>query len=300
MAIGQPLTAERREVSLKIALLGATGMLGSKVAEVFKARGHELLAPARAEADLNHPYTLENFFKANAFEVLVDCAGYTRVDESEEPAKFSMVLNVNGTAAGWLAKLCRKTQRQLVYFSTDYVFNGDKEGPYSETDIPDPLNVYGKTKRQAEKLILKEDFPFYLIRTSWLFGPHGNNFVGNIAKLLKTKPRIEVVCDQVGGPTYTGDLAEFALDLLEKKAESGLYHFANAGHVSWHGFAKEIQKQTNGVERLRNRLGFKRERLPARSAPRQFPFRPVQGLEGGGPPHPSLAGSLEGLLDEGI
>jgi dTDP-4-dehydrorhamnose reductase len=154
-----------------------------------------------------------------------------------------MAGNVNGTAAGWLAQFCKRAQRQLVYFSTDYVFDGNKEGPYSESDPPNPLNVYGNAKWEGEKLILAEKPRFYLVRTSWLFGPNRDNFVSNIARFLKTKSRLEVVCDQVGGPTYTGDLAQFTLELLEKKAEPGIYHFANEGYVSWHGFAKEIQRQ---------------------------------------------------------
>jgi dTDP-4-dehydrorhamnose reductase len=155
-----------------------------------------------------------------------------------------MVLNVNGTAVGWLSKLARKTGRTLVHYSTDYVFNGRKEDPYFEEDAPDPINTYGRTKLQGEKLLRTDNPLFYLIRSSWIFGPHGANFVDKMAGLLKTKSRVEVVGDQVGGPTYTGDLAQFTLELLEKKAEPGIYHFANEGHVSWNGFANEIQKQT--------------------------------------------------------
>ncbi len=218
-------------------------MLGSKTAEFLRARGHELLTPGRLDADLQYPHTLEKFFQSNSFEALINCAGFTRVDACEEPAKFSMALNTNGTSVGWLAQFCKKENRILVHYSTDYVFDGLKKEPYLETDPTDPLNVYGKTKRQGEKLIEMEKPFYYLIRSSWVFGPHGDNFVNKIAGIMKMKPRLEVVGDQVGGPTYTGDLAQFTLELLEKKAEPGLYHFANEGYVSWHGFAKEIQKQ---------------------------------------------------------
>jgi dTDP-4-dehydrorhamnose reductase len=228
---------------VKIALLGSSGMLGSKTAEFLKARGHELLTPSHSDADLQYPHTLEDFFQSNTFDVLVNCGGFTRVDACEEPAKFSMALNTNGTSVGWLAQFCKKTKRILVHYSTDYVFDGLKDKPYQETDPTDPLNVYGKTKRQGEKLIQMENPFYYLIRSSWVFGPYGDNFVNKIAGLLKTKSRLEVVSDQVGGPTYTGDLAQFTFELLEKKMEPGLYHFANEGYVSWHGFAKEIQKQ---------------------------------------------------------
>ena len=228
---------------MKIALLGSTGMLGSKAAEFFKARGHGLLMPSHLDVDLNYPHTLEQFFQSNSFDVLVNCAGFTGVDACEEPAKFSMALNTNGTSVGWLAQFCKKTKRILIHYSTDYVFDGLKSDPYRETDATSPLNVYGKTKRQGEKLIEMENPFYYLIRSSWVFGPHGENFVNKIAGLLKTRSRLEVVSDQVGGPTYTGDLVQFTLELLEKKAEPGIYHFANEGYVSWYGFAKEIQKQ---------------------------------------------------------
>ena len=218
-------------------------MLGTKMAEVLKSKGHDLLAPSHADVDLNLPHTIERFFKGHSFEVLVNCAGFTRVDACEEPAKFSMALNVNGTSPGWLAKFCRKAQRPLVHFSTDYVFDGQKEEPYIEEDLYGPLNTYGKTKCQGEKLIRAEDPFYYLIRTSWVFGPHGNNFVDTIAGLLKSKPKIEVVTDQVGGPTYTQDLAQFTLELLEKKAAPGIYHFCNEGYTSWYGFAREIKDQ---------------------------------------------------------
>lgn len=218
-------------------------MLGSKVAEFLKARNQELVLPDRSEADLNYPHTLEKFFQSQSFDVLVNCAAFTRVDACEEPAKFSMAMNVNGTAVGWLAKFCKKNNRVLVHYSTDYVFDGRKEEPYLETDATTPLNVYGRTKRQGEKLLLLENPHFYLIRSSWVFGPKGRNFVDTMAGLMKNRSRIEVVDDQIGGPTYTGDLARFTWELLEKKAAPGAYHFANSGYVAWYGFAKEIQSQ---------------------------------------------------------
>ncbi len=142
-------------------------MLGSKTAEFFKTRGHELLTPNHSDADLRYPHTLEKFFQTNSFEALINCAGFTRVDACEEPSKFSMALNTNGTSVGWLAQFCKKSKRILVHYSTDYVFNGLKDKPYEESDPTDPLNVYGKTKRQGEKLIEMEKpvllpYPFFL------------------------------------------------------------------------------------------------------------------------------------------
>jgi dTDP-4-dehydrorhamnose reductase len=222
-------------------------MLGSKVLEVFNQSGHELLTPLRNDLDLSRGDHVEKFFKSNSFEVLVNCAGFTKVDACEEKEQAPIAWNVNGTVVGTLARCCKAGGRLLVHFSTDYVFDGTKPGLYQETDKTNPVNVYGQTKLEGEKLIQIEKPFFYLIRTSWVFGPNGPNFVKTIAGLLKTKPKIEVVTDQVGGPTYTGDLAKFVLELLEKKAEAGLYHFANDGYTSWNGFAREIKVLTGSA-----------------------------------------------------
>ena len=229
---------------MEIALLGSSGMLGQKMADRLKESGHFLLTPSRSEVDLSRPFTIERFFKKNSFEMLINCAAFTRVDACEEPSWYSEAMTVNGVGVGWLAKFCKKTKRMLVHFSTDYVFNGEKEDPYQETDEPDPVNAYGRTKRQGEKLITAENSSFYLIRTSWLFGPGGRNFATTMLDLLRSKPKVEVVTDQVGSPTYTGDLAQFVLELFEKKAPYGIYHFANQEYASWYDFALEIQKQT--------------------------------------------------------
>ncbi|HVZ80634.1 MAG TPA: dTDP-4-dehydrorhamnose reductase [bacterium] len=225
---------------MKIALLGSTGMLGSRVAEAFRARNHEVLAPSHEELDLLFPLSIEKFFKTNGFDVLVNCAAFTRVDACEEPSKFAVAQTLNGTAVGWMAKYCQALGRILVHFSTDYVFDGKKEDPYVETDATGPLNVYGRTKLQGEKLAAGAP-SHYLVRTSWVYGPRGDHFVKRMAALFKERTRVEVVRDQVGSPTYTGDIAQFILDLLERKAPFGTYHFANSGKASWFDFAKEIK-----------------------------------------------------------
>jgi len=255
---------------VKIALLGSTGMLGSKALEVFKQSGHELLTPLRSDLDLSREDQIEHYFKNNSFGVLVNCAGYTQVDACEDKEKAPMAWNVNGTAVGVLARCCKATGRVLVHFSTDYVFDGTKSEPYQETDKTNPVNVYGQTKLEGEKLLQAANPFYYLIRTSWVFGPNGPNFVKTIAGLLKTKPQIEVVTDQIGGPTYTGDLAGFALELLGKKAEAGLYHFANDGYTSWNGFAQEIKVLTGSTCEVAPTLSEKFVRPAKRPANSRF------------------------------
>jgi dTDP-4-dehydrorhamnose reductase len=232
---------------VKIALLGAGGMLGSKTREVFISSGHELLTPSHSELDITRNDQVEAFFKNHSFEVLINCTGYTKVDACEEKENGEIALNVNGTAVGFLAECCQKNGQIFIHFSTDYVFDGKKEGDYQETDPTGPVSVYGRTKLKGEELVLQAAPFYYLIRTSWVFGPNGPNFVKTIAGLLKTKPKIQVVTDQVGGPTYTGDLAKFILELISQKADAGLYHFANSGYTSWNGFAHEIQRLTGTV-----------------------------------------------------
>jgi len=220
-------------------------MLGKKMREKCEARGIAVLAPARQEADLSSPVSLEDFFQKNDFQVLLNCAGFSKVDSCEDPAQYPEALAVNASGPGWLAKLCKTSGRRLIHFSTDYVFNGEKDGTYAEEEPPRPINAYGRTKWMGEKMILAQVPSYYLIRTSWLFGPGGRNFVKTMAGILKNLPSAEVVADQKGAPTYTGDLADFTLDLMEKKAPDGIYHFSNAGETSWFGIAVEIQKCLN-------------------------------------------------------
>lgn len=255
---------------MKIALLGSAGMLGSKALEIFKQSGHEILAPLRNELDIVREDQVENYFKSNPFDVLVNCTGYTQVDACEDKEKAPIAWNVNGIAVGTLARCCKASGRLLVHFSTDYVFDGTKSKPYQETDKTNPVNVYGQTKLEGEKLLQVAPPFFYLIRTSWVFGPNGPNFVKTIAGLLKTKPKIEVVTDQVGAPTYTGDLVGFALELLSRKAEAGLYHFANDGYTSWNGFAQEIKVLTGSTCEVAPTLSEKFVRPAKRPANSRF------------------------------
>jgi len=217
---------------MRIALLGSQGMLGSKLLETAKNSGHSVDSPKHAELDITHLNQVQSYFETHEFDVLINATGFTRVDDCEEASSKTKAFSVNGEAIGRLAKWCRQTGRVLVHFSTDYVFDGQKKEPYVETDQTGPINAYGFTKLEGEKLIQKDSPFFYLIRASWLYGPGGQgHFVRTIVELLKTKTKIDVVNDQVGGPTYTGDLAQF-------------YHFANEGYASWYDFAKEIQVLT--------------------------------------------------------
>ncbi len=229
----------------RIALLGSRGMLGSRILETALAAGFEVEAPDHRELDITRAGQVQSYFETHLFDVLINCAAFTKVDDCEESSLKKEALLVNGEAVGRLAQWCGHTGRMLIHFSTDYVFDGQKSGSYIESDLTHSINAYGETKLEGEKRIQEENPFYYLIRASWLYGPGGHgNFVKTIAELLKTKTKIDVVNDQFGGPTYTGDLAEFTLELLGRKAPAGIYHFANEGYASWYDFAKEIQALT--------------------------------------------------------
>jgi dTDP-4-dehydrorhamnose reductase len=234
-------------------------MLGSAMVARLRRTGHEALSPDPAEVDLLRPDSLEAFFRSVPFDGLVNCAAFTAVDDCENPAKYPEALKVNGEVVGVLGRLCRTSSRWLVHLSTDYVFNGRSDRPYREEDSTDPLNAYGRTKWEGEKAFRASGVEGWIVRTSWLYGPQGRHFVRTMARLLREKPKVEVVEDQVGGPTFTHDLAAFILDLVETRAPYGLYHFSNEGHTSWFGFACAI----------RDELGLKTPVLPVTSD--QFP-----------------------------
>jgi dTDP-4-dehydrorhamnose reductase len=230
-------------------------MLGSMVTRLFSEAGHDILAPDLDEVDFTVSGSLDRFYKKTSFEGLVNCAAYTAVDACEDPAKYPLALKINGDAVGDLARLSNQHGRWLIHVSTDYVFGGTGEKPYVESSPTQPLNAYGRSKWEGEKKFLEAGSPGWVVRTSWLYGPNGKHFVGTIAGLLRTKDKIEVVDDQVGGPTYSGSLAHFLLDLAETQPAHGIYHFADTGYTSWHGFALAI----------RDELGLKTEVAPVSS-----------------------------------
>lgn len=223
-------------------------MLGAYIQKTAADMSIPVLPLSHGDLDITDRDKVLKFFESNDFDGLINCAGWTRVDDCEDPAVFSKAMVVNGAGPGYLAQACKRTGRWLVHFSTDYVFDGQKQGLYSEAEAPHPINAYGRTKLEGENKILGSGVDFFIIRTSWLYGAGGVNFVKTIAGLLRTQRSIQVVSDQVGGPTYAGDLAGFALELVLRKAPTGIYHFANTGRASWYDFAKKIEALTGSED----------------------------------------------------
>jgi dTDP-4-dehydrorhamnose reductase len=232
LAAPRPVPGMRR----RVLITGASGMLGSDLAPALAAAGYEVLARPRADLDITDPGAITRALAESRPDVLVNCAAFTKVDACEtDPRAFE----VNARAVGHLADACGHASCQLVHLSTDFVFDGAKKAPYREDDSTRPLSAYGRSKREGEEEALRLPGSL-LVRASWLFGRSGWNFVEAILKQVESgAERLSVVTDQVGRPTATADLSEAILALLDAGV-SGIYHFANRGEVSWHGFAREI------------------------------------------------------------
>lgn len=197
------------------------------------------------KCDITNRKEVKKVFSNTSPDIVIHTAAYTDVDGCEIDKEKSKVLNVQGTVN--IAKACRISNAVLFFISTDYVFNGRKKNPYRESDTPFPLNVYGKAKLEAEEFIGHNLSKYFIIRSSWLYGTGGKNFVDTVRAAAQSKPLLEVVDDQIGAPTYVVDLAEAIKDLINMiKAYpakySGIYHITNSGRCSWYQFAKEIVK----------------------------------------------------------
>ncbi len=226
---------------MKILIIGSNGMLGKDLMTVLAP--YEPIGVDRAEMDLTDAAAILAKFEEVQPEIVINAAGYTAVDVAETSDGQQEALAINGIAVGALAELCAQRDIPLVHFSTDYVFDGMKMGEYKEIDTPSPLNQYGKSKLLGETLLQKCATKFYLIRTSWLYGKHGKNFVQTMIDLGKKGHQLTVVNDQIGKPTWTYDLAESVLTLLVEHRPYGIYHLVNEEAVSWYDFAVEIFQQ---------------------------------------------------------
>jgi dTDP-4-dehydrorhamnose reductase len=232
LAAPRPVPRLRR----RVLVTGATGMLGSDLTSVLAAAGYEVLARPESDLDVTDSSQVDRALRDLHPDAVVNCAAFTKVDACEtEPGAFE----VNARAVGLLAAACGRVGAQLVQISTDFVFDGEKKSPYVEDDATAPLSAYGRSKREGEEEALR--FPGSLVvRSSWLFGRSGWNFVEAILKQVENgSERLSVVTDQVGRPTATTDLSEAIVVLLEAGA-AGVFHFANRGEVSWYEFAREI------------------------------------------------------------
>lgn len=232
---------------MKILVTGANGQLGSEIRKrSARFSGLEFVFTDINELDITNFEAVDTFCQQEKPDFLVNCAAYTAVDVAETDEELAELLNTKVPA--YLGKIGKQHNCKVIHISTDYVFDGANCQPYVETDLVDPDSVYGKTKLNGEIALLKEDASSIIIRTSWLYSASGNNFVKTMIRLGLERDELKVVYDQVGTPTYAGDLASAILTIISKTAndehcwKAGIYHYSNEGVCSWYDFAKAIHE----------------------------------------------------------
>lgn len=227
---------------MKILVTGYKGQLGYDVVNEATSRGIEAVGVDIDEMDITNQEQVNTVIKSGNYDAVVHCAAWTAVDKAEEPELYDTVIKVNATGTKYIADVCEELDIPMMYFSTDYVFDGEGTTPWNEYDERHPLNVYGLSKAQGEEFVekLKKHF---IIRIAWVFGKNGNNFIKTMLRLGKERGAVSVVNDQIGNPTYTYDLAKLVVDMIQTD-KYGKYHATNSGNfISWYDFACEIFKQ---------------------------------------------------------
>jgi dTDP-4-dehydrorhamnose reductase len=234
----------------RILVTGANGQLGSELRELSaKYTDYEFTFTDVAELDITNIDSLNAYFQSQPkFDFLINCAAYTAVDAAESNQELAFKLNT--TAVDMLVEMAGKYGFFLIQISTDYVFDGEKNRPYDEEDVPIPSSIYGKTKNDAERLILYSDIRAIVIRTAWLYSTYGKNFVKSMIKYGTERDELNVVFDQVGTPTYAADLADAILQILPQlqampKPYTDLFHYTNEGVCSWYDFTQHILRHEN-------------------------------------------------------
>jgi dTDP-4-dehydrorhamnose reductase len=226
-------------------LVGNRGQLGADI-EKLLYEGNVSFVASDLEVDITDAKAVEQFIRSRTIKWIINCAAYTAVDRAETEREKAFFINSDG--AYNLAAAARDIGAGIVYISTDYVFDGDKEGEYTEEDAPNPLSVYGKSKLEGETRTRDTTDTHYIIRTAWLYGGSKGNFVATMLSLFNKGGEVRVVSDQHGSPTWTKDLAAAVLRIVESGGgEYGVYHYTGEGRTSWYGFAREIYEQGSAL-----------------------------------------------------
>ena len=249
-----------------ILVTGANGQLGwelGQLAKLFPA--FKFVFVDRSQLDLSFPETFEKIIQAITPDCIINTAAYTAVDKSE--TEKALAYTVNATAVQELARISKVLSIPLITYSTDYVFDGESNQPYATSTKVDPVNYYGSTKAAGETLAMEANENTIVIRTSWVFSSHGNNFVKTMMRLMKERPSLNIVADQKGRPTYSKDLAITTMNMIETintgKVIKGVYHFANQGETTWYDFAAKI-KAIAGLDCALNPIETKDFPTPAK------------------------------------
>ena len=221
----------------RILVTGANGMLARDLCPMLEDADFEVIETTRNELDVTDELQVRRVISDVKPDYVIHCAAYTNVDKAEEEPEIAEL--VNAKSAEYIAKACNSNNAVMIYISTDYVFDGTKNTPYVPDDTTNPTGAYGLSKLHGEEAVRKFCPAHYIIRTSWLYGHHGKNFVETMISLAE-KTELKVVDDQVGCPTWTVDLSDAIISFIDEEPPFGTYHACGAGSTSWYGFAKEI------------------------------------------------------------
>ena len=292
---------------MKVLVTGVKGQLGFDVVNELEKRGHAAVGVDIEEMDITDSASVDKVIKEASPEAVIHCAAWTAVDLAEDEDKQEKVHQVNGVGTENIAKVCKELGIKMMYISTDYVFDGQGETPW-HPDCKDyaPLSVYGRTKLEGELAVSGLLEKYFIVRIAWVFGKNGKNFIKTMLNVGKTRDKLTVVCDQIGTPTYTFDLARLLVDMIETE-KYGYYHATNeGGYISWYDFTVEIFRQA--VEK--GHVEYSADRLTvapvttaeygASKAARPFNSRLDKSklVENGFEPLPTWQDALSRYLDE--
>jgi dTDP-4-dehydrorhamnose reductase len=242
-----------------ILVTGAAGQLGTDVVAELEKRNIDHIGTDIAELDITDSGAVRKFMEIHKPKCVIHCAAYTAVDKAEDEPELCNRVNADGTEN--IAKVCREINAEMIYISTDYVFDGKSITDYEIDEKKAPVSVYGKSKLAGEEAVLKHLEKHYIVRVSWVFGHVGSNFVKTMLKLAQTKDELNVVSDQTGSPTYTPDLAKLLIDMVLSE-KYGVYHATNEGYCSWAEFATEIMHKSGSNCKINH---IKTEQYPTKA-----------------------------------
>lgn len=290
------------QISMRILLTGARGMLGQDLLEALRLVGHEVIATDRSQLDITNRQQVFSFIEEQRPDVVINAAAYNFVDKVEDPAIYPIAEAINATGPANLAEAAKQVGATMIHYSTDYVFSGEKPEGYREDDVPNPISQYGKTKYLGEQAVLSSGARSFVLRLSKIFGAPGagehvkESFIALMLRLAKEKPELQIVDEEVGTPGYTKDIAATTVQMIAEGREPGVYHLVNAGEgVTWYQFAEEAFKLG---EVTTPRMPVSASAFPPRPAARPK-FAPLLNTKL--PPLRSRQKALEAFLrDQGI
>lgn len=278
---------------MKILVTGINGQLGYDVVREGLKRGFNMHGIGREDLDITIKENVYQYVKKVNPDAIIHCAAYTAVDKAEDDKETCWNVNVEGTK--YLATAAKEVNAKFMYISTDYVFDGEGDSPFEETDTPNPVGYYGLTKHEGGKLVAELLEEFFIVRISWVFGINGHNFIETMLKLSESRNKLNIVGDQFGSPTYTFDLARLLVDMVQSD-KYGIYHASNEGFCNWTEFATEIFKQANKDVKINS---IKTEEYPTRAVrPKNSRMSKQKLIDNGFAPLPKWQDAIKHYLNE--